>query len=57
MAARIKHNNYVAKPKDIFARERLGARSPRAGDTSPTLDPKDVLKRTPASVWDLGKKS
>lgn len=56
MAGRIKHNNYVHKPKDVFAQRSLGGRSPAEHDTATTLEPSEVIKRVPASVWDLGKK-
>lgn len=56
MAGRKKHNNYVHRPKDAFARGRLGARSPTADDTPVTLEPSNITKRVPTSVWDLGKK-
>jgi hypothetical protein len=51
---RIKSNNYVHRPRDVFAKPN-SARSPRADDTPEVLQPREVLKRTPASVWDLGK--
>jgi hypothetical protein len=51
---RIKSNNYVHRPRDVFAKPS-SARSPRADDTPEVLQPREVLKRTPASVWDLGK--
>lgn len=56
MAGRIKHNTYIAKPRDIFAREKLRARSPSAADTADTLQPSEIIKRVPTSVWDLGGK-